>query len=142
MNHQKVNIDELILKVREELKNAQYADSFIESKFAPIWAKLKEFMQLRGTMLYDAAVGLDFLEDVYGLTVFKKLPQHLAICVRAVNVLTDYKQHGIILAKARRKVHSYHPEFQELFQGYIDHCKSEGRSLDTLMLDSKVDTTN
>lgn len=109
MNHQKVTIDELIFKVREELKNAQYTDTFIESKFAPIWVKLKEFMRIRETLLYDAAIGLDFLEDVYGLTVFKKLPHHLAICVRAVNVLTDYQQHGIILAKARRKVHSYHP---------------------------------
>lgn len=131
MDNQKFEIDELILRVREELREAQYSGNYIE-KFSPTWMKLKEYMTQKEKPILNARIGLDFLEEEYGLVVFKKLPRHLAICARAVNVLTDYQQHGIILSKARRKVHSYHPQFQLLFQGYIEYRRLEGCSEDTL----------
>lgn len=131
MNNQKLEIHELISRVREELRRAQYSENHIE-EFSPTWTKLREYMMQKGEPTLNARIGLDFLEAEYGLVVFKKLPRHLAVCARAVNVLTDYQQHGIILSKARRKVHSYHPQFQALFQGYIDYRRSEGCSEDTL----------
>ncbi len=131
MDNPKFEIDDLILKVRGELKNAQYSDNYIE-KFAPTWMKLREYMLQKERTILNAGIGLDFLEEEYGITVFKKLPRPLSICTRAVNVLTDYQQHGIILAKARRKVHTYHPQFQALFQGYIDQRRLEECSEDTL----------
>ncbi|WP_245590420.1 tyrosine-type recombinase/integrase [Aneurinibacillus terranovensis] len=80
----------------------------------------------------NAKMGLDFLEEVYEITAFRNLPRNLAICARAVNVLTDYQQHGIILAKAKRKVHVFHPQFQTVFQNYLDQRQAEGFAADTI----------
>ncbi|CAM4425969.1 tyrosine-type recombinase/integrase [Paenibacillus alkaliterrae] len=131
MSKQKLEINELILKVQGALKEAQYSEMRIAA-FFPTWARLTEYMTERNEQILNAKTGLNFLEEAYGITVFKNLPRNLAICVRAVNVLTDFQQHGMLLAKARRKVHVYHPQFQALFQGYIDKRRTEGHSEDTL----------
>lgn len=131
MNKQKLELNELILKMQKALKEAQYSEMRIAT-FFPTWAKLTEYMTQRNEQILDAKTGLNFLEEAYGITVFKNLPRNLAICARAVNVLTDYQQHGMLLAKARRKVHVYYPQFQTLFQGYIDKRRAEGHSEDTL----------
>ena len=131
MNKLKFEINELISRVQEELKKAQYSDCRIE-KYYPAWEQLKEYMKQRNETVFNANIGLDFLEEAYGITVFAKLSSNQAAHTRAVNLLTDYQEHGIILAKARRKVHTYHPQFQVLFQGYIDQRRFTGYSEDTL----------
>jgi integrase/recombinase XerD len=131
MNRQKIEINELISQVKEELKKAQYPDHRIEI-YIPAWERLKEYLKRKNDPSLNANIGLDFLEEAYGITVFTKLPSSQAVHARAVNLLIDYQEHGIILAKARRKVHTYHPQFQVVFQGYIDQRRFAGYSEDTL----------
>lgn len=130
MKQSEMEINELILKVHEELKGAQYSE-FRINKFLRTWERLKEYLTKKNETILNAKIGLNFLEDEYGITVFKNLPGSLGICVRAVNVLTDYQLHQVILTRATRKVHSY-KQFQKLFQGYIDQCRDEGLSEATL----------
>ncbi len=115
----------------EELKKVQYSDQRLNA-FIPTWNQLKSYMEQNEEVILDAKTGLDFLEQVYGIAVFKKLLTRNAIHVRAVNLLTDYQLHGVVLSRAIRKIHTYHPQFQEIFQGYIDFKLHEGISDDTL----------
>lgn len=131
MYNQYLEINELISKVTEELKKVQYTDQRLK-EFIPTWDKLKSYMEKKKIATWDAKTGLNFLEDVYGTTVFKKLSSSKRTHVRAVNLLTDYQLHGIILTKAKRKIHTYHPQFQKIFQGYIDFKRNKGISEDTL----------
>lgn len=131
MYNQYLEINELISKVTEELKKVQYTGQRLK-EFIPAWDKLKSYMEKKKITTWDAKTGLDFLEKVYGITVFKKLSTSKASHVRAINILTDYQLHGIILAKAKRKIHTYHPQFQKIFQGYIDFKRNKGISEDTL----------
>ncbi len=130
MEHSGMEISELILKVHVELKRAQYSE-FRINKFRITWERLKKYLKKKNETFLNAKIGLNFLEDEYGITVFKKLPSSLAICVRAVNVLTDYHLHRVILKKATWKVPCY-KQFQKLFQTYIDQCRDEGISEATL----------
>lgn len=131
MYNQYLEINELISKVTEELKKVRYTDQRLK-EFIPTWDKLKSYLKKKKIATWDAKTGLNFLEEVYGITVFKKLLSSKASYVRAVNILTDYQLHGIILAKAKRKIHIYHPQFQKIFQGYIDFKRNKGISEDTL----------
>jgi len=131
MHNQYLEINELITKVKEELKKVQYTDQRLK-KFIPTWNKLKSYMEKKKIAILDSKTGLDFLEEVYEITIFKKLTSSKMVHVRAVNILTDYQLHGIILAKAKRKIHTYRPQFQEIFQGYIDFKRNEGISENTL----------
>lgn len=131
MHNQPLQISELISKVTEKLKEAQYSVQRL-NLFIPTWNQLQNYMKQKGQAILNAKIGLDFLEEAYDITVFSKLSTKRAIHVRAVNLLTDYQLHGIILSKAKRKIHTYHPQFQEIFQGYIDIKRHEGLSEDTL----------
>jgi hypothetical protein len=73
-NYQKNELSTLIRRVRGELKNRHYSDSYI-GEFITIWNRLTEYLKKRGTSVYSAKIGLDFLEAKYGITVFKKLSQ-------------------------------------------------------------------
>lgn len=131
MNIPKMEIDELISQIPKVLKNAQYSEDRVK-KFFFTWERLKKFMSQKNETLLNAKIGLDFLENEYGITVFNNLSSRKAAHVRAVNILIDYQIHGIILSKACRKIHVYHPQFQALFQDYIDHRRLENLSKDTL----------
>lgn len=124
-------INKLITKVTEELKKVKYTDKRL-NKFIPTWNKLKSYIKKKKIAVLDAKTRLNFLEEVYGITVFKKLSSSKRVHVRAVNLLTDYQLHGIILTKAKHKIHTYHPQFKEVFQEYIDFKRNKGISEDTL----------
>ncbi len=53
-------------------------------------------------------------------------------CVRAINLLVDYLLHGIILPRTKQAMHTFHPQFEAVFQGYIDEKRTNGAAEDTL----------
>ncbi len=131
INRRKMKLEDLIHKVKIELKNAQYSDAYIGG-FVTVWNRLKKFMERLGHALFTAKIAIDFLETEYGITVYEKLnpkDRHLA---RAVNLLSDYLLHGIVFPRTKRAIRTYHPQFQTLFQGYIDHKRAEGFAEDTM----------
>ncbi|MDA8154850.1 MAG: hypothetical protein M0Z52_00125 [Actinomycetota bacterium] len=131
MDHQGMEINELIDRVKTELKNAKYSDSRIQA-LGTVWNRLKDYMVRNGKSFFTAKIGMDFLEAEYGMTVYKKLDSLKKHRARAVNVLTDYLLHGIIFPRAKQPVRTYHPQFQMLFQGYIDKKRADGIAEDTL----------
>ncbi len=130
-NHQEVELCTLIDGVKVELKKVQYSDSYIGG-FVTVWNRLANYMEKRSSTAYSAKLGLDFLETEYGITVYKKLNQKNKIRTRAINILSDYLLHGIIFPRRRQGARTYHPQFQPLFQGYIDKKREGGLSNDTL----------
>lgn len=131
MSHQEIELNELIDKVKIELKNAQYSDLTIRW-FITIWNRLTNYMVFIGKRVYTAKIGLDFLEAEYGITVFKKLTKKDKRSARAINLLSDYLLHGIIFPRTKQVIRNYHPHFQPLFQGYIDQKRADGLSEKTL----------
>jgi len=131
MNHQEIELNELIDKVKVELKNARYSDVSIRG-FVTVWNRLTNFMGRIDKTAYTAKIGMDFLEAKYGMTVFKKLTPKNKRCARAINLLSDYLLHGIIFPRRKQGARTYHPQFQKLFQGYIDKKRADGFSEDTI----------
>jgi integrase/recombinase XerD len=129
--HQKVEISILIDNVKVELKKAHYSDSRI-SGFNSVWIRLRNYMKKNGETNFSARIGINFLEADYAITVFEKLTRKDMHCIRAINILSDYMLHGIIFPKRRQGRRTYHPQFQELFQSYIDKKRADGLSNDTL----------
>jgi integrase/recombinase XerD len=131
MTAKHLEISELIKRVTEELKKLQYTEKRIK-KFAPTWNKLKCYMECRKISELDLKTAHDFLKEVYGIRNFKKLTSAKRAHARAIDLLTDYQKHGIILTKAKRKIHTYHPQFKDVFGSFIDFKKNRGISEDTL----------
>ena len=72
MDHQGMELNELIDKVKVELKNAMYSDLCIRG-LCTVWNHLRDHMLHNDKTIFTAKVGMDFLEAEYGITVYKKL---------------------------------------------------------------------
>ena len=131
MDHQGMELNELINKVKAELKNARYSDLCIRG-FITVWNRLTDYMIRNSKTIFTAKNGMNFLEAEYGITVYKKLDSKKKHCVRAINLLTDYLLHGIIFPRTKQAIRTYHPQFQMLFQGYVNKKRADGLSEDTL----------
>jgi integrase/recombinase XerD len=131
MNHQGMELNELINRVEIELGSAQYSDISIK-RFVKVWNRLTNYMVRNNETIFSAKVGVDFLESEYGITVYEKITAPNKRCARAINLLSDYLLHGIIFTKIKQGKRSYHPQFQTLFQGYVDNKRADGFSEDTL----------
>lgn len=128
---QKIEIGMLVGAVKGELKKRYYSDSYIRG-FTTVWNQLTKYLKKDGISAYSAKIGLDFLETEYGITVYKKLSKKDKLCTRAINILSDYLLHGMIFPRKRQETRTYQPEFQKLFQGYVDKKRKDGLSNDTL----------
>ena len=131
MDHQGMELNELIDRVKAELKNARYSDSRIQA-LCTVWNRLTDYMARNGKSIFTAKIGMNFLEAEYGMTVYKELDPPKKHRARAVNILTDYLLHGIIFPRTKQAVRTYHSQFQMLFQGYIDKKRADGIAEDTL----------
>jgi len=129
--YQEIELCRLIDEVQGELKKRHYSDSYIGG-FITVWNQLTKYLKKRGTSVYSAKIGLDFLEAEYGITVYKKLTQKNRFCTRAINILSDYLLHGIIFPRKRQEARTFYPHFQKLFQGYLNKKRKDGLSNDTL----------
>jgi site-specific recombinase XerD len=131
MVQQGMKVNDLIGKVKAQLVITKYSGSYREG-LSTIWNRLKHYMNDTGQTSYTAKTGMDFLESEYGITVYKKLNHKEKHNARAINMLTDYLLHGILFTRTRQSIRTFHPQFQALFQAYIDKKRVEGHSEDTL----------
>ena len=131
MSHQKIELNELIDKVKIEFKKNHYSDLTIKG-FITVWNRLTNYMGRIGETVYTAKIGMDFLEAEYGITVYEKLTQKKRRYARPINLLSDYLLHGIVFPRTKQVIRTYHPQFQLLFQGYIDNKRANGLSEKTL----------
>jgi len=129
--YQEIEMRALICAVKGELKKRYYSDSYIRG-LTTIWNRLTEYLKKKETSAYSAKTGLDFLEAEYGITVYKQLSKKDKLCTRAINILTDYLLHGMIFPRKRQESKTYCPQFQKIFQEYIDKKRKDGLSDDTL----------
>lgn len=131
MKDQEVVLNELIDNVTVELKIAHFSDKSIRG-FVTVWNRLANYMKKSGKTIFTAKLGMNFLEAEYGITVYEKLTSTHKRCARAINLLTDYLLHGMIFVRRKRGTRTYHPQFQKVFQGFIDKKREGGLSNDTL----------
>ncbi len=129
--YQEIEISMLIDAVKGELKKRCYSDSYIRG-LTTVWNRLTEYSKKKNTSTYSAKIGLDFLEAEYGITVYKELSKKSKLCTRAINIFSDYFLHGMIFPRKRQEPRTYSPQFQKIFQGYIDKKRKDGLSNDTL----------
>lgn len=81
---------------------------------------------------FNMKIGLNFLEDEYGITVFEHFNSSNGVKVRAINMLGEYQLHGVVLSKRRKIGNEYHPVVKKAFDGFIQSRRCYGISEKTL----------
>ncbi|MBT9438300.1 MAG: tyrosine-type recombinase/integrase [Desulfobacterales bacterium] len=131
MNQGELLFVDLVREVRTELIRVKYKKQRI-NLYESIWENLGHFMGKRRREYFDMKIGLQFLKNEYGITVFKHLSSSQGIKVRAVNMLGEYQLHGIILSKKRIMGKDYYPPVLKAFKGFVELRRRSGISENTL----------
>lgn len=131
MNQELLPFNDLLKTVKAELLRVKYTNQRI-SLYESIWESLGYYMKKRDLKYFDMKIGLNFLEDEYGLTVFKHLDSSNGKKVRAVNMLGEYQLHGIILSKKRIIGKEYYSVVKKEFTEFIESRRRYGISEKTL----------
>lgn len=132
MNKKSLHVNDLIEAVRAELFRVKYKEQRI-NLYESIWATLVRYMEKRDLKHFDMKIGLNFLEDEYGITVFKHLNSFKGIRVRAINMLGEYQLHGIVLSKKVTIGKEYYRVVKNGFNGFITSRRQYGISEKTLI---------
>jgi len=132
VNKKSLHVNDLIEAVRAELFRVKYKEQRI-NLYESIWATLVRYMEKRDLKHFDMKIGLNFLEDEYGITVFKHLNSFKGIRVRAINMLGEYQLHGIVLSKKVTIGKEYYRVVKNGFNGFITSRRQYGISEKTLI---------
>ena len=81
MDHQGMELNELMDAVRAELRNTGYSDSYILG-LCTVWNRLTDYMIRSCKTIFTAKIGMNFLESEYGITVYNKLDSEKKRIVR------------------------------------------------------------
>jgi site-specific recombinase XerD len=65
-------------------------------KYWRYWNRLSNYLEEKDLKSYSAKIGLHFLSDVYGITVFTGLDREDKWIVRSVQYLNDYRESGVV----------------------------------------------
>jgi len=134
VNQNLLPVNNLIEAVRAELFRVKYKAQRI-NLYESIWAALVRYMEKRDSRHFDMKVGLNFLEEEFGITVFKRLNSSQGIKVRAINMLGEYQLHGIVLSKRVTRGKVYYHVVKDAFNGFVASRRQYGISEKTLQSD-------
>lgn len=117
MNHRlSFPLADLITHVEEELKRVGYGSRTINRYQRP-WVRLAAYMADRG-LSYDTQVGLNFLEEVYHITIFTALTNEDRVRARAITVLNEYYLHGMVRPRYRKSAVSLLTRYSEVLADF------------------------
>lgn len=131
MKQKVLPLNYLISEVKAELFRVKYKEQRIKL-YETTWEALGLYMEKRDLKYFNVKIGLNFLEDEHGITVFKHLTSFKNLKVRAINMLGEYQLHGIILSKKRIIAKKYYHAVEKAFIGFIESRRQFGISEKTL----------
>ncbi len=131
MNQTALPFEDLIRAVKAELFRVKYKEQRV-NLYEVVWEELGEYLKTRNLQQFDMKIGLNFLEENFGISVFTHLCPPQGVKVRAVNMLGEYQLHGIILSKKRIIGKEYCAVVKKAFEGFIESRRRYGISEKTL----------
>ena len=95
----------IVSQILLDLKEQRYAEYTID-RYQLCYERLLEFMEQRGEQFYRSRIGIEYIQEKFGVTIeglFGKYPPELQETTRALQVLWDYSEYGTVVIKLRPK---------------------------------------
>ncbi len=112
----KSNTELLIEKVKKELSKQGFKPATIWC-YQTCWNELLKFEADHSIDSYSPQTGMVFLEKIYKITVFTPLSKQDKTRARAIKLLNDYIQHGMIFPKnttsCKDSLRHFHSDLEE-----------------------------
>ena len=130
-----VALKTLVVQAEEELERWGYGER-TRKRYHSTWSQLAEYMAQHGWAHYETPMGMNFLDEQYGITVFTALTNENKVRARAIMVLNDYYLHGMIRPRSVTSAVASLTHYTGLLTAFQSHFQGQ-RSLVTIETYSK-----
>lgn len=120
---QKMTVQELAAALEEQMREFGYAESSLNT-YRGICAKIVHYFENQNVERFNTDLGKKFIVE-YGGDRYGTNGTLKNYC-RAVHMLSDIQQHGMIFKQTPRAKKAFSPSFQPLFEMFIQHIKNRG----------------
>ncbi|MBN2285026.1 MAG: tyrosine-type recombinase/integrase [Tissierellales bacterium] len=118
--NQKLSLSELINQTRDHLISLNYTKETLRH-YENAWRTLKNYAEERNTTNFSMDFGVEFLKTKYNIDLYdRSLKSHPRTVRRAVTVLNDYQQHGVIFKRQATRLHRWSEEYEEICKTFLD----------------------
>ena len=124
------SIIEIVGELKEHLSSIGYSVSAI-ARMNSVWKKLITYCEEREIFEFTADVGRRFVWEQYGAVLGDKDASHNVN--RAVHMLVDFVQFGMVYKQSSLKLKGFSPEFRDLFEGFLQTFRDEDRAEASIM---------
>lgn len=131
---EKTTLEDLISNTREHLKSLNYSKETIRH-FDNAWTTLKIYAEKESVAYFTTEFGIKFLKEKYNIDVFDRaLKSHPRTVRRAVTVLCDFQEHGIIFKRQPTRLHKWPDNYREICEAFLDNYVNKRLSTTTARL--------
>jgi len=117
---EKLSLEDLIVQTRRHLKSLNYTKETLRH-YENVWTTLKNYAKKEGVECFTTEFGIGFLKEKYNINPFDKaLKSHPRTVRRAVTILIDFQQHGIIFKRQPTKLHRWSDNYKEVCETFLD----------------------
>lgn len=121
----KIPIEELVLKVLEELERLNYSYNSL-CGFRAFYKRVVAFAKEKKETYFSEKLGREFLKEKYDYTInyyVETMPISFKSHIRKIRVLGDYQLHGLILRRIVKKPEYVKPmQFEKELIAYEKEC--------------------
>jgi site-specific recombinase XerD len=118
--NQKLSLSELINQTRDHLISLNYTKETLRH-YENAWKTLKNYAEKRNTTNFSMDFGVEFLKTKYNIDLYdRSLKSHPRTVRRAVTVLIDYQQHGVIFKRQATRLHRWPDAYEEICETFLD----------------------
>lgn len=118
--NQKLSLSELINQTRDHLVSLNYTKETLRH-YENAWRTLKNYAEERNATNFSMDFGVKFLKTKYNIDLYdRSLKSHPRTVRRAVTVLNDYQQHGVIFKRQATRLHRWPEEYEEICETFLD----------------------
>lgn len=110
----------LIDNVKAELFKRGFKPESVQ-RYQSCWNDLLKFATAHAIDSYSPQTGMFFLEEIYGITVFTSLSEQEKIRARAIKLLNDYTQNGMIFSSNITSSTDYLKFYQSVLDDFKKH---------------------
>ena len=135
MDHTRKNNHELIVAVKEKLRERGFVASSID-RYNCCWKKLFAYMQKQDISDYNPQVGMGYLEKICGITTSGSQDRRQRLNIRAIKLLNDFLRTGTIFPKspkisAANSLNVFHSLLSDFKQYQHDKYEASVKTLES-----------
>ncbi|WP_373230612.1 tyrosine-type recombinase/integrase [Cohnella sp.] len=118
-----LKLPELIAELEKTLLSLNYRYGSM-ARFKSVWDPMLKYAEKKGVSYFSMEFARQFVQERFGFSIGEK--DHTGAVTRAVHVIADFQQYGMVFKQTKVNEHKWPPQFEKIFEGFLDYLRDFG----------------